>query len=640
MNRKTFFVLAAITAGAALVRYWQIESLPPGQWNDQAHATYLALEILSGKRFPVYATDLQGYDVAFQWLLAAWMAVFGFNYHAARFLSALVGTLTVPITFFSLRKIYTAHPRRDLLAMCAALLLAFSVWHIVKSRIGLEVVMVSTASIALPALIVWAWQRNVWLPFALAGVALGASQYIYPAARILPLQALIVFLIFGYGQSFKRLLKFGFIFLVAALIVYAPLGWFFLNNPEWFLKRATTVSGTDGGLTLYATNLFNTLLSLNIVGDMNTRHNVPGRPVFDLVESAWMFVGVSVLLYQWRKHWRSHTLLIGGIIIGFLPAILSTDSPHFGRAIGAVPFLVIVPALGLTTTFDLWGRRRWVRWLIVISLAASPVITLYDYFVRYPREPRLFEEFETGLWLLNQNASRAAQNGIAYLILDDEGLSHYGTRLNRELTKGDLRLVNGAKCLAYPARTDAPLTFAAMRLWTPSVRAQSPQAATTNIVNESTGELYGVIFKVPAGQTSSAGASKALATFGDQFDLLDVATKDDYVSGQTALITLRWRTLRPSLTRYTTFVHLAAHDKPLVAGVDGEPCGASYPTDVWHKDEVVQYDLALQLPNDLPLGNYSVMIGMYNTATGERLAASQADQRESDRALARTITVK
>lgn len=640
MNRKTFFILAALTAIAAFVRYWQIETLPPGQWNDQAHATYLALEILSGKRFPVYATDLQGYDVAFQWLLAAWMAVFGFNYHAARFLSAFIGTLTVPITFFSLRKIYATHPRRDLLAACVALLLTFSVWHIVKSRIGLEVVMVSTASIALPALIVWAWERSIGLPFALVGVALGASQYIYPAARILPLQAMIVFLIFGYGQPFKRFLKFGFIFLVAALIVYAPLGWFFLNNPEWFLKRAATVSGTGGGLTLYATNVFNTLLSLNIVGDMNTRHNVPGRAVFDLVESGWMLVGIGVLIYQWRKHWRSHTLVIVGVIIGFLPAILSTDSPHFGRAIGAIPFLMIVPALGLITTFDQWGRRRWVRWLIVISLAVSPAITLYDYFVRYPREPRLFDEFETGLWLLNQNASRAAQNGIAYLILDDEGLSHYGTRLNRELTKGDLRLVNGEKCLAYPARADAPLTFAAMRLWMPSVRAQYPQAMMTNVVNEATGEVYGAVFNIPSGQVSVSGASKALATFGDQFELLDVTTADEFVGGQASSITLRWRTLRPSPTRYTTFVHLVAGDKPLVAGVDGEPCGASYPTDAWHEGEVIQYELMLQLPYDLPRGSYAVMIGMYNTATGERLAMSQMNQPEPDRALARTITVK
>lgn len=640
MNRKTFFVLAALAAGAAFVRYWQIEVLPPGQWNDQAHATYLALEILGGKRFPVYATDLQGYDVAFQWLLAGWLGAFGFHYHAARFLSAFIGTLTIPVAFFSVRQIHASHPRRDLIAWLSALFLTFSVWHIVKSRIGLEVVMVSTVSIALPALIVWSWERSAGLPFALAGFALGASQYIYPAARILPLQALIVFSIFGCGQPFKHWLKFGFIFFIAALIVYAPLGGFFLNNPEWFLKRATTVSGTGGGLTLYAANIFNTLLSLNIVGDMNTRHNVPGRAVFDLVESGWMLVCSVAWISQWRKQWRSHALVIAGVIVGFLPAILSSDSPHFGRSIGALPFLMVLPALGVVAALDQWGRRRWARWLIVISLAASPVIALYDYFVRYPREPRLFEEFETGLWLLNQNASRAAQNGIAYLILDDEGLSHYGTRLNRELTKGDLRLVNGAKCLAYPAHADAPLTFAAMRLWTPSVRAQYPQAATTNIVNEATGELYGVIFTIPAGQTSSAGANKALAVFGDGFELLDVATKDEFVGGQTAWITLRWRTLRPAPTRYTTFVHLAAHDKPLVAGVDGEPCGDSYLTDAWHKDEVVQYELALQLPNDLPRGNYSLMIGMYNTATGERLAASQMDQREPDRALARTITVK
>jgi hypothetical protein len=184
------------------------------------------------------------------------------------------------------------------------------------------------------------------------------------------------------------------------------------------------------------------------------------------------------------------------------------------------------------------------------------------------------------------------------------------------------------------------LTFAAMRLWTPSVQAQYPQAATTNIVNEATGEMYGAVFSVPRGQASGSGVNKALAVFGEQFELLNVTAADNVSAGQSMAITLRWRTLHPTSTRYTTFVHLATGDKPLVTGVDGEPCGASYPTDIWHKDEVVQYDLALQLPNDLPRGNYSVMIGMYNTATGERLTMTQTDQREPDRALGRTITVK
>ncbi|MEK7442126.1 MAG: hypothetical protein AABZ78_15110, partial [Chloroflexota bacterium] len=106
MNRKTFLALAALTLFAALARFTVIESIPPGYWYDEAHKSIVALEIMRGLRAPIYVTDIQGLESGYFWLLAGVFKIFGASYFATRYLSAFIGTLTVPLTFWSVKKIY------------------------------------------------------------------------------------------------------------------------------------------------------------------------------------------------------------------------------------------------------------------------------------------------------------------------------------------------------------------------------------------------------------------------------------------------------------------------------------------------------------------------------------------------------
>lgn len=187
--------LGAAIGLAALVRYWDLLAFPPGHWYDEAHKSLIALYILRGRQMPVYVTDYGSIEAGYAWLLAGWFALLGPSELGSRVFSAWLGTLTIPLLFWAARLVYREHPHRSGIALVSAFGLAGLFWYGHWSRRGDEISLVPIASLLILALPVWAWrQRSVWA-FALAGVALGLSQYIAPVARVLPLQALLVFVL-------------------------------------------------------------------------------------------------------------------------------------------------------------------------------------------------------------------------------------------------------------------------------------------------------------------------------------------------------------------------------------------------------------------------------------------------------------
>ncbi len=645
-ERQVVLALLLLVLIAGLLRLWNIAQLPPGYWYDEAHKSLVALQIFRGQRFPIYVTDYQGIEAGYFWLLAAWFRLFGPSAYATRYLAALIGTLTVPLTYWSVATAYRSHPQRRWLALTAAAWLTFLLWHIVWSRIGMENISVPFFAVALLGLMASAWQRQrAWL-FAVAGAVLGLSLYTNPGARVLPFQALVTFAIFSQGD-WRRRLGFGLAFLAAASLVFAPLGAFFLSQPQWFTSRLafTSANTRAGGLTAYAVNALNTLLSLTFRGDVIPRHNLSLRPIFDPLSAVCMLAGLVGLWPQPAAEGRpslarAHAALLVCLAINLAPAVLSDGAPEFGRTVGAAPFVVVLPALGI-----LFAARWLTGWpgraLLVAVVLGAAGWNLYDYFYRYARQPGLFDAFEVGQWTLIQGATARSRAGVGYLLLDEPALDHPATQLASQLAEGDLRRVNGSMCLAYPALTTSPVVLSTFSTWQAPLAERLPGVPAETVLHTPEVYPYGALFRLPAGYAAPASQETAIATIGNQVDLLPLTLPANPIAPGTVLsMTLRWRVAHPLGGRYNVFVHLTTSAQPRVAGVDGEPCGGWYPTDGWHAGEVIEHSLQLTLPADLAPGSYPVAVGLYDWQSGVRLPVIQNPPREPDRAIVGSIQVR
>jgi len=91
--------------------------------------------------------------------------------------------------------------------------------------------------------------------------------------------------------------------------------------------------------------------------------------------------------------------------------------------------------------------------------------------------------------------------------------------------------------------------------------------------------------------------------------------------GDTLQLTLYWRALAETDTSYTVFVHLL-DSTGIRAQRDQIPGTGAFPTTGWIAGEVLRDEYRLAIPTDVTA--YRLTIGLYDAATGQRLAAVDA----------------
>ncbi|MBN1886541.1 MAG: hypothetical protein JW850_01070 [Thermoflexales bacterium] len=91
----------------------------------------------------------------------------------------------------------------------------------------------------------------------------------------------------------------------------------------------------------------------------------------------------------------------------------------------------------------------------------------------------------------------------------------------------------------------------------------------------------------------------------------------------TLRLTLAWRALEAMGRDYTVFVHLVDAQGAIVAQHDAMPLENAYPTSWWAAGEVVVDTVTLAL-EAVPPGDYHLVLGVYDGATGARLEARDA----------------
>jgi hypothetical protein len=117
--------------------------------------------------------------------------------------------------------------------------------------------------------------------------------------------------------------------------------------------------------------------------------------------------------------------------------------------------------------------------------------------------------------------------------------------------------------------------------------------------------------------------------FGDAIRLLGYDAPDRAVPGERIRLALLWHTVADPVGDYTVFVHVIDPSGNLIAQDDAKPVYWFYPTTEWEPGDYVRDEHVLDLPPELPRGDYSVSVGLYDAETGERLTVQGPDASKS-----------
>jgi hypothetical protein len=677
--------LTLITLFAAALRFLSLNAIPPGFHYDEALEALEAWRVITRPGYhPVFFPGDFGLPPMFIYLVSLAFRLFPAVPAVSRGVAALIGVLTVPSVYALGREMVLADERLPRsLPLLAAAVLAISRWHITFSRVAIEPILVPLFL----TLILWALlaalrtnRSAAWLSL---GAALGLSVYTYPAAWLmLPMMGaiLIYLLIVAPKQLAGRARGLGGAALTAAALA-APLTIFFVQHPELMTLRSGQIAIVGAGQSLQdmtsalGDNLLKALGMFSVAGDTDSRSNIPGRPALDLLIAIPFYLGL-ILALRYQKQPAIGILLLTGSTM-LLTTVLSEYAPHFRRALGITPVIALLSGQGLAAIWVSAARHLGVKprpdqaldatlpgkdrrgiarvqvlWgmvgagLATFILLGSAVWNIRDYFVVWGRNPALFYAYDEGLWQIGQYVTTLPEGDAVYISprpISDATLA-FAWRAGPAVRHFDGRAAFVTQAVSGQTPTDATYVviehedFRGARL----LKELYPNAEEVRTFLDREGRVYARAFHVPAGSVLARRPVDVTRTRWSAISLWGYDLNESlYHPGEIIYLQLWWRTTAKPSTNWTVFAHLLGPAKEdgsiLWAENDARPGQGSIPTTTWTPNDLVLDEHQIQLPADVPPGEYEIEVGLYDPANDNARAISRQPRREDAIILGKVI---
>lgn len=360
--------------------------------------------------------------------------IFGLNEFAVRFPSAFFGVLTVLVTYFLTKKIFSKrgimqNPSTSLgqawnyaenIALISSFLLAISPWHINLSRAAFE------ANVATFFIVVGVWaflagvQEKKWY-FIISAFSFVLSIYTFNTARVVVPLFVIILAISFRNELLKRKRQ-ALIAAVVGILLMLPTIQFLLT-PQARLRFQEVNIFSDIGVIertnqeilndnnsrlskiihnrrfTYATEYFKHYFDnlnpsfLFIKGDGNPKFSTQDVGQMYLWDLPFFIFGILLLFKNREGYWWIIPLWL---IIGIIPAATARETPHALRIETTLPTFQIITAYGFVAILQRLSKIKnnilniRINHLLIFMLSFILLFNiayyLHGYYTHYPRE--------------------------------------------------------------------------------------------------------------------------------------------------------------------------------------------------------------------------------------------------------------
>ena len=508
--KNPWFLLIVIFLIAAFLRFYHIAELPPGFYPDEAINANNGIEAWETGHLKIFYPENNGREGLWMNIVGFFVFRFGNEPWIPRAIAATFGLFTLLGVYFLAKELFKenlksqilnlkntsqnsnlfknwkskiGNSRGEKIALLSAFLLATSFWHINFSRIGFRAIMA-------PFFLIWAIyflllalrqiKENKPAKFYIlnsifAGIFYGFGFHTYIAYRATPLLVLTILLFYWISIlrtsdvlkliRKKKFLISAFYFLLSTIIAAAPLGLYFLKNPQDFLGRTSQISvfSSPNPVKTLGINILKTAGMFNFVGDGNWRHNIAGRPELFWPVGILFVIGVILSIIQVFKFLISNfqflmktkmsndqntqKLGIGNWELGIpliwlavaaLPVIISNEGlPHALRAILMAPPVFILAGIGgiwlydkiknfitndNTITRDSIAKIRMLNIFVFIFLSLFVFEAYATYFILWGKNPNTAGAFSANYVEIGRQLNTLPKETPKYVIVKASGV--------------------------------------------------------------------------------------------------------------------------------------------------------------------------------------------------------------------------
>lgn len=401
------FLLLAI---ASFLIFYRFPTIPINVSYDEAAFANLAMSLAKGG-FHIYSPLATGHTTPYFYTILASFKLFGLSVWALRLPAAIFGVLTVIPAYNIFRLVFsqeyvekkTKSPFLKKHDYVIPTLLTFTFislrWYYNFARFSFEATFL--LFFELVSILFFLYYKNTKQGKYLIGSGLfaGLAYNSYTPGRIFILLPLL-FIFSDFTFTKKRLnglIQHILLFAIPFAMMIAPLTIYFSQNKDIRINQLSYVTNDKmevGEKFAFAWDSTKRAASMfHIKGDMNGRHNYPGKPAVNPIIGLLFIIG---LLYAIKhiKDYRNMFFLIY-FALGILPMMLTYpwESPNMLRSFTVIPSIVyfVGVALLLAYRLPLSGKKVSYALAIVLYLAAVYDARTYFLYQAYTVFPDAFE---------------------------------------------------------------------------------------------------------------------------------------------------------------------------------------------------------------------------------------------------------
>ncbi len=371
------FLFILIILAATFLRFYKLSELPPGLWWDEAQTGMVARGILRGQLPPIYDLRINAGSLASYWV-AGWFAFFGSSVYALRSYCAMVGVVTVLVSYWYFRQFFSQW--WSLLGMA---FVAISRWLFSINRVAMATI---DETILLTFMVFIFYIRAVrsrrMSDYVITGVLLGTGLHLHTGARVLPMIIGADIAVKFFKKRKEYMAAHGIqalIMIILAMVVFAPMAIHIINHQSDYFYRTkqTLLSSEYPGWIPTKPIIENTIHYLKMYsfsGDWHPRHNVNKEPQLAPLIAILAFLGFILALSKLYRD--EERLFFMGFCLVSLQGILTvhSDTANLNRVAENIPIVHLWAVVGGVTIFQ--GLKRMMG-----DVTARVLIVLISLFI-------------------------------------------------------------------------------------------------------------------------------------------------------------------------------------------------------------------------------------------------------------------
>ena len=363
-----------------VIIFFLFPHLPQNLAFDEIEFAKIALSLDNIGYIP-YTTQANGHSTLYFYVILLFTKIFGVTTLALRLPAALFGVGNGLLFYFISRKIF----KDNFIVAFATLVLITLRWHFNFARFSFEPTFLLFLELAsIYYLLDYLEGKKQSLIFS--GLCAGLAFHSYLPGRIFIILPIIILLIHK-RQAVAR-------FIAVTAIVMLPLLSYLAFHPDTRVQQTVFLLDRNTSVTRKAAfigeNCRKTSLGFYTQGDMNGRHNFPGKPALNPLVALLFSGGLLISIHQRKKIPQQIFLLY--FVLSLAPALLTdpADNPSMIRSFTALAPVAYFCGVAANWLVDRAKKKRrlFAYGLLGIILLISAALELRTYYLFQTRVQR------------------------------------------------------------------------------------------------------------------------------------------------------------------------------------------------------------------------------------------------------------